>query len=102
MMYSLIIIPVLGCMKNYVKYKRISLLLFLRTPFIYTILYIYMKYFQYKNIVSNVIINERVIMFLYKIFRSLITDSYHTKKLKYIKKYQLLYNSDKCLEKLTD
>ena len=67
MMYSLIIIPVLGCMKNYVKYKRISLLLFLRTPFIYIILYTYMKYFQYKNIVSNVIINERVFMFLYKI-----------------------------------
>ena len=61
-----------------------------------------MKYFQYRNIVSNVIINERVFMFLYKICRSLITDSYHNKKLKYIKKYNILYNSDKCLEKLTD
>ena len=97
MIPSLIIIPVLGMCKNYVKYKRVSLLLFLRTPFIYTILYIYMEYFQYKNIVSNVIINERVIMFLYKIVRSLITDSYHKKKKKYIKKYNILYNSNKCL-----
>ena len=102
MIPSLIIIPVLGMCKNYVKYKRVSLLLFLRTPFIYIILYTYMKYFQYKNIVSNVIINERVFMFLYKIFRSLLIDSYHKKKKKYIKKYNILYNSDKCLEKLTD
>ena len=102
MIPSLIIIPVLGMCKNYVKYKRVSLLLFLRTPFIYIILYTYMKYFQYKNILSNVIINERVFMFLYKIFRSLLIDSYHKKKKKYIKKYNILYNSDKCLEKLTD
>ena len=102
MLHTLVIIPVLGCMKNYVKYKKISLLLFLRTPFIYTILYLYMKYFQHKNIVSNVIINERIIMFLYKIFRSLTTNSYHKKKLKYIKKYNILYNSDKCLKKLID
>ena len=102
MMYSLIIIPVLGCMNNYVKYKRISLLLFLRTPLIYSILYLYFDTYKYKNVVSNVIINERIIMFLYKIIRSLLIDSYHKKKLKYIKKYNILYNSDKCLKKLTD
>jgi len=41
-------------------------------------------------------------MFLYKIFYSLLTDSYHKNKLKYIKKYNILYNSRECLEDLTD
>ena len=97
MIPSLIVIPVLGMCKNYVKYKRVSLLLFLRTPFLYAILYSFLKYFQYKNIVNKVIINERIFMFIYKIIYSLINDSYHKKKKKYIKKYNILYNSDKCL-----
>tara|TARA_Y100000022_G_C13158459_1_gene332841 strand:+ start:128 stop:433 length:306 start_codon:yes stop_codon:yes gene_type:complete len=98
MITSLVVIPILGCLKNYVKYKKISLLLFLRTPFIYVFLYSFMKYFKYKNIVSKVIINERIIMFVYKIFISLLTDSYHKKKLKYKKKYNLPYNSNESLK----
>ena len=94
MISSLFIIPVLGCLKNYVKYKRISFLLFLRTPFIYIFLYSFMKYFKYKNIVSKVIINERIIMFLYKILISFLTDSYHKNKLKYKKKYNLNYSNE--------
>jgi hypothetical protein len=100
MFYFLFIIPVLGCLKNYVKYKQISLLLFLRTPFIYSILYTYYNYFKYKNKISLTIINERIFMFLYKIVKSLLVDNYHLKKLKYIKKYDIIYNSNKCLEKL--
>ena len=102
MIQSLIIIPILGCLKNYVKYKRISILLFLRTPFIYSVLYTYYYLFKYKNKISLTIINERVIMFLYKIIRSLLIDNYHKKKQKYIKKYDIEYNSNKCLDSLTD
>ena len=102
MIQYLLIIPILGALKNYVKYKRISLLLFLRTPFIYTFIYTYLKLFNYKNKVIMTIINERIFMFIYKITYSLLTDKYHKKKLKYIKKYSLLYNSEKCLDDLTD
>ena len=41
-------------------------------------------------------------MFLYKIIYSLLTDTYHKNKLKYIKKYNILYNSRECLKDLTD
>ena len=101
-MRSLMIIPVLGALKNYVKYKRVSLLLFLRTPIIYTIIYTYLKLLNYKNKISLTIIYERIFMFIYKIIYSLLTDSYHKNKLKYIKKYNILYNSRECLEDLTD
>lgn len=101
-MRSLMIIPVLGALKNYVKYKRISLLLFLRTPVIYTIIYTYLRILNYKNKISLTIIYERIFMFIYKIIYSLLTDSYHKNKLKYIKKYNILYNSRECLKDLTD
>jgi hypothetical protein len=100
MISSLFIIPFLGCLKNYVKYKRVSFLLFLRTPFIYVFLYYFLKYFKHKNIVSKVIINERIIMFVYKILISFLTDSYHNKKKKYIKKYDLPYNSSESLKNI--
>ena len=102
MIQFLLIIPVLGALKNYVKYKRVSLLLFLRTPFIYTFIYSYLRLFRYKNKIILTIVNERIFMFIYKIIYSLLTDSYHKNKLKYIKKYNILYNSRECLEDLTD
>ena len=102
MIQFLLIIPVLGALKNYVKYKRVSVLLFLRTPFIYSFIYSYLRLFNYKNKVILTIINERIFMFIYKIVYSLLTDSYHKNKLKYIKKYNILYNSRECLEDLTD
>lgn len=102
MIQFLLIIPVLGALKNYVKYKRISVLLFLRTPFIYTFIYSYLRLFKYKNKIILTVVNERIFMFIYKIMYSLLTDSYHKNKLKYIKKYNILYNSRECLEDLTD
>ena len=102
MIQFLLIIPVLGALKNYVKYKRISVLLFLRTPFIYTFIYSYLRLFKYKNKIILTVVNERIFMFIYKIIYSLLTDSYHKNKLKYIKKYNILYNSRECLEDLTD
>ena len=102
MIHYLLIIPVLGAAKNYVKYKRLSFLLFLRTPVIYSFIYTYLRLFNHKNRVVFTIINERILMFIYKIIYSLLTDSYHKNKLKYIKKYNILYNSRECLEDLKD
>lgn len=102
MIQFLLIIPILGALKNYVKYKRVSVLLFLRTPFIYTFIYSYLRLFKYKNKIILTVVNERIFMFIYKIIYSLLTDSYHKNKLKYIKKYNILYNSRECLEDLTD
>ena len=80
MIQFLLIIPVLGALKNYVKYKRVSVLLFLRTPFIYTFIYSYLRLFKYKNKIILTIVNERIFMFIYKIIYSLLTDSYHKNK----------------------
>ena len=91
MLHSLFLIPVLGCMKNYVKYKKISPLLFMRTPVLYSVLYFYLSLFKYKNKICLTIINERIIMFIYKILISLWNDTYHKKKIKYQKKYNLIY-----------
>ena len=102
MIHNLLIIPILGAAKNYVKYKRVSFLLFLRTPIIYSIFYTFLWIRKYKNKISLTIINERIFMFLYKIIYSLLTDTYHKNKLKYIKKYNILYNSNQCLEDLID
>ena len=102
MIQFLLIIPVLGALKNYVKYKRVSVLLFLRTPFIYTFIYSYLRLFKYKNKIILTVVNERIFMFIYKIIYSLLTDSYHKNKLKYIKKYNILYNSREYLKDLTD
>ena len=94
MLYSLFIIPTLGCIKNFVKYKKISLFLYFRTPLIYLNLYLFFKFFNYKNKISLIIINERIIMFLYKIFKAILTNNYLRKKIKYIQKYNLNYNSN--------
>ena len=85
MIQFLLIIPVLCALKNYVKYIRVSVLLFLRTPFIYTFIYSYLRLFKYKNKIILTIVNERIFIFIYKIIYSLLTDSYHKNKLKYRK-----------------
>ena len=102
MIQYLLIIPVLGAAKNYFKYKRLSFLLFLRKPIIYSFIYEYIRLLNYKNKVILTIVNERIFMFIYKIIYSLLTDSYHKNKLKYIKKYNILYNSKECLKDLTN
>ena len=105
MFYALFLIPILGAIKNAVKYKQISPMLFMRTPIIYFIIYsyLYLNHYNSKSCkICLTIINERIFMFIYKIVYSLLTDSYHKNKLKYIKKYNILYNSRECLEDLKD
>ena len=93
MQHSLILIPVLGCLKNYVKYKKICPILFMRTPVIYIFLHLYLTLFNYKNRICLTIINERIIMFIYKIIMAICNNSYHKKRIKYQKKYNLEYES---------
>jgi hypothetical protein len=86
------IIPTLGLLKNYVKYKKINLFLFLRSPII-TYFFYYLIY-SYKNKILVSIILERYFMFLYKISYSFVNNTYQKKKDKYMKKYNLKYLKD--------
>ena len=88
MIYILYLItPLLGFIKNYVKYKRINLLVFLRTPFIYSLLFILI---QTQNI-WKIITIERWLFFIFKIIRSTIRRDYIVNKEKYKLKYGIIY-----------
>ena len=82
-----LITPLLGFIKNYVKYKRINLLVFLRTPLIYSLLFVLI---QTQNI-WKIITIERWLFFIFKIIRSTIRKDYIVNKEKYKIKYGLIY-----------
>ena len=82
-----LITPFLGTLRNYIKYKRIKLLLFLRTPITYFMINLI---FQNQNIWKTLMF-ERWFFFIYKSLLSLYNDDYNVKKQKYIKKYDLKY-----------
>ena len=82
-----LITPFLGTLRNYIKYKRIKLLLFLRTPITYFMINLL---FQNQNIWKTLMF-ERWFFFIYKSLLSLYNDDYNVKKQKYIKKYDLKY-----------
>ena len=86
-MYLYLITPILGSLKNYVKYKRFNILVFLRTLYIY---YILKLTIQTDN-TWIILMLERWFFFLFKIIRSIINDDYNNKKQKYIEKYKLIY-----------
>lgn len=77
----------LGTLRNYIKYKRINILLFLRTPITYFMINLL---FQNQNIWKTLIF-ERWFFFIYKSLLSLYNDDYNVKKQKYILKYGLKY-----------
>ena len=80
--------PLLGSLKNFVKYKKFNLFLFLRSPVLCLILKIIIQ----TNNIWMIMILERWIMFVFKIIRSLIRNDYLKKKEKYIEKYNLKYS----------
>lgn len=85
-----LITPMLGLFKNYIKYKKVSILLFIRTPIINIfLLHLLTKYTDYPILYS--IIGERYFLLLTKALYSFYTNNYYRKKLKYIKKYQIKY-----------
>ena len=63
----LFITPLLGSLRNFVKYKQFFPLVFLRTPIIYFLLYITLRT---KNI-WKIIVLERWLMFLVKTIKSI-------------------------------
>ena len=82
---SFFIIPILGLLKNLVKYKNINIFLFFRTPIINYI------FFYFNNDIFYSILFERYFMFIYKIIFNLLNNTYHKKKYKYIQKYNIKY-----------
>ena len=86
-MYLYLITPILGSLKNYVKYKRFNTLIFLRTLYIYSILKLAIQ----TDNTWIILMLERWFFFLFKIIRSIINDDYNNKKQKYIEKYRLIY-----------
>ncbi len=87
-MYLYLVTPLLGSLKNYVKYKCFNILIFIRTFIIYFILNLSIK----TNNKWMILILERWFFFLFKIIRSIYRNDYEYKKQKYIKKYNLKYN----------
>jgi acetate kinase len=87
MIFLYLITPLLGTLRNYIKYKRIKILLFLRTPITYFMINLI---FQNQNIWKTLMF-ERWFFFIYKSLLSLYNDDYNVKKQKYIKKYGLKY-----------
>jgi hypothetical protein len=82
-----LITPLLGTLRNYVKYKQIKLLLFIRTPITYFLINLIFQC----NSIWKTLIYERWYFFIYKTFLSLYNDDYNKKKDKYIEKYGLKY-----------
>ena len=86
-MIILFVIPFLGLIKNYVKYKKINLYLFFRTP----ILCYFIQLLIHSNNIYKILLYERCFMFIYKILKSLYNNDYQIRKVKYIRKYKLKY-----------
>jgi len=89
MMYA--ITPVAGFLKNYVKYKRVNMVLFSRTPVVYLCIDRLLAYFKIKDIVLWTLILERWFFFYAKILYSYWNDTYALRKQKYIQKYGFSY-----------
>jgi hypothetical protein len=87
MLLLYLITPLLGTLKNYVKYKQLKPLLFIRTPITYFMIHLFLR----QNNPWKIITFERWLFFIYKSFLSIYNDDYNIKKQKYIKKYNLKY-----------
>ncbi len=86
-MYLYTITPLLGSLKNYVKYKRFNILIFIRTIYIYFIIQLFVK----GNNIWMTLMLERWFFFVFKIIRSFIRNDYIRNRLKYEQKYSLIY-----------
>jgi len=86
-MYLYLVTPLLGSLKNYVKYKRFNILVFLRTLYIYYLLKLSIQ----TNNTWLILMLERWFFFIFKIIKSIINDDYNNKKQKYTEKYRLIY-----------
>jgi hypothetical protein len=97
-MYLYLVTPLLGSLKNYVKYKHFNILVFVRTLYVYFILHLSIQ----TNNTWLILMLERWFFFSFKIIRSIINNDYNTKKLKYIKKYNMIYPIQEINENVED
>ena len=89
-----LITPNLGLLRNYIKYKTLSLTTYFRTPVLYFIIHCWLFYVGHRNVIYKTIIFERWYWFLYKSLKSYIKDDYNVKKEKYKTKYKLVKYKD--------
>ena len=89
------ITPSLGLLRNYIKYKNLSLTLFIRSPAISIILFELMNinYPQCNNLLLSIIL-ERWFMLFSKSLISFCNNDYIRKRQKYIEKYNLKYKNE--------
>lgn len=90
MIWLCLITPLLGSLKNYVKYKCFNLLVFIRTFYIYAIIQLLTQ----TNNIYLILILERWFFFGFKVIRSIMRNDYMRNRDKYIKKYNLIYDDD--------
>lgn len=90
MLHLCLITPLLGSLKNYVKYKRFNLLVFIRTFYIYALIQCIIQ----TNNIYLILILERWFFFGFKVIRSIMRNDYMVNRKKYIKKYNLIYDDD--------
>lgn len=84
-----LVTPILGSIKNYVKYKQFKVLIFLRTPLLYIFIFLLIQ----ETNIWKLLILERWFLLLYKSILSLYRNDYINKKEKYIQKYGLKYKN---------
>ena len=87
MLYIFLVTPTLGLLRNYIKYKKLKVFLYLRSPILYLLLEIILQ----TNNIWKILIVERWLMLILKSLISLYKNDYYNKKEKYIQKYNLKY-----------
>ena len=86
-MYLYLVTPILGSLKNYIKYKNFNTLVFLRTLYIYLVLHLSIQ----TNNTWMILMIERWFFFVFKIIRSIYRNDYIRNRKKYETKYKLIY-----------
>lgn len=82
------ITAILGALKNYTKYKDFQPLLFIRTP----LMLLALRALAPGVHLGWLMIVERWILLFYKTVQAWINDDYHSKRVKYQKKYGIKYD----------
>lgn len=89
------ITPSLGLIRNYIKYKRVTFSLYLRTYLVYYFINLLSKFLGYIPNIYEVLIYERWFFFVCKSLISLYRNDYYRKREKYKIKYGLKYELNK-------
>ena len=79
MLLLYLVTPCLGCLRNYVKYKQLKFLLFIRTPLTYLLINLLFQC----NTTWKVLIFERWYFLMYKTVLSIWNNDYTKKREKY-------------------